>query len=136
MAENLFTLDQDLTDLEPQEKAAFLYGVATYFEAMMKIGEVEHTNDWDWMLGFWLVNGTYIGDEDLFAAERGDDSIGEIYSDTFKPTFEGDKFFNLVDKETYNNLEFEVELWGNDPHEASSQRIKVKDIARIYLGQR
>lgn len=152
-------LDEPVTDV--RERAEFLFGLSELMDTMMAIGDIEHTNDWDWyvrvecfdgsMHGEYCKDGVLHDHDDPIWGENGD---GAIYCDTFRTTYtsrsdrqdptrppEGYQFYQHMgvkpEPETYyDDLEIVLELWGGaDSLQPSSETLKVKDIKRITISE-
>lgn len=117
----------DLTEMDVRERAEFLYGLSKLLETMMDIGEVEHSNDWDWYVGIKTRSGRWHGDEMMTGVEN-------FCCDTFtvqKPGAVSD--FNF--KDYYNNLEVQLEIFG-DVDWPPPVTLKVGDIVEIVINER
>ena len=138
----------DLSNMESGDKATFLYGLSRLLTTMMEIGEVEHTNDWDWAIGFWTDDG-FIGDYQLidYEDEQQEDLAAEEgpFVDSFKFSVDHREFAQMGSDQKkrddyYNNLEVIIESWGEYAGEAHTmkpdQAIKVGSIQRVIITER
>lgn len=131
---------------EPQsdvrERAEFLFGLSTMLKAMFAIGQVEHTNDWDWFVQVQTADGTWYGDyyKDGKAQDWEvvpDDEI--IYCDTFCTDYDEDSYHQMgivpEAQEYYANLTITLQLWGGG-RDVDSVTLKVGDLSKIIISQR
>lgn len=152
-------LTEPRTDV--RERAEFLFGLSELMNTMMAIGDIEHTNDWDWYVQIECFDGSMHGDyckdgklydyEDPIWGKEGD---GVIYCDSFRTSYttrcdpddlqkpaKGYETFYLhmgvkPDPETYyEDLEIILESWDGGT-KAITETLKVGDIKRILISQR
>jgi hypothetical protein len=152
-------LTEPTTDV--RERAEFIYGLSELMDTMMAIGDIEHTNDWDWYVQIECFDGSMHGDyckdgklydyEDPIWGPEGNDVI---YCDSFRTSYttrcdledptqpmkgykEFYKHFGVKpDPETYyEDLEIILESWDNGT-KGVTERLRVGDIKRIIISQR
>lgn len=127
-----------------RERAEFLYGLSELLSTMMRVGEVEHTNDWDWFVQVQTSDGVWHGDyyKDGVAQDwetTPDDDIR--YCDTFHADYgtEEKPFYQMgivpEAQDYYAGLEIVLESWDGG-QKVTTERLKVGDISRIIISQR
>ena len=134
------------------EHAHYLASLACAIDAMNKLGEIEHSNDWDWWLGFTLRDGTKMGDgsfvcdpvindetnEDQIQAQE-DAESNHGYCDTFSvPTFDELRPEGTEYSDWFTNMEVVLDVWHSqaDPDGKVKHAVAVKDIAIVHFNQR
>lgn len=159
--------DYDLTNFmrnrtgigpDVRERAEFLFGLSELMDTMMAIGDIEHTNDWDWfvqvetfdgrMYGDYCKDGVLYGYEDPIWGPDGNDAI---YCDSFRTSYtsrvdpkdprkapEGYTLYQHMGtegaKDYYENLEIILESW--DGTKTITDTLKVRDVKKIIISQR
>jgi len=125
-----------------RERAEFLFGLSELLRTMMAIGQVEHTNDWDWFVQVWTNDGKGHGDyfKDGEAQDWETTPDEEIqYCDSFKTLYNEDSYqqMGIVPQaaEYYANLEVVLKSWDGG-QKAMIEALKVGDISRIIISQR
>lgn len=154
-------LKEPTTDV--RERAEFLYGLSELMDTMMAIGDLEHTNDWDWYVQIECFDGSmhgdYCKDGKLYDYEDpiwGPDNDQVIYCDSFRTTYTSrsdpdDPYFVKPAKgyerffchfgvtpeppTYYEDLEIILESWGSGT-KVVTERLKVGDIKRILISER
>lgn len=126
-----------------RERAGFIFGLSKLYYTMMAIGEVEHTNDWDWFVQVETIGGKWYGDYckdgKLYDYEDpiwGPDGEKTRYCDDFKPQY-GEMQMGVVPvtSEYYENLEVVLESWEGGS-EVIKETLTVGQIKRIIIAQR
>lgn len=128
-----------------QRRAEFLYGLQEYYNAMMRIGGVEHTNDWDWAVWVKLTDGTYLGDQD---SQPYDEEVSGPYCDTFSlvrthhPDVAAFDFANFPLEQPYtqdwfaDDVSFKLDMWSSNGMELDPIIIPVRQIATLTITER
>jgi hypothetical protein len=131
----------DVTKYEPSEKAAFVWGLCKLYETMKDIGEVEHTNDWDWYVQVELIDGKTVGDEyDPFTGEHRDYSTDDKdqvwYCDEISTPWEYAHIANDSAESYYNGLTVHLQLWNSQGCAGAFQYFRMDQIKTITISQR
>lgn len=133
---DLIAGEHDLTKLSSQQKVEFLFGLHTATKAMFEIGWIEHTNDWDWWVGFELNDGTYIGDDDFRPFNDEKDNEQLLFADIFKINVDEEHYEFAESEDYYDNKEVTVEFFAGSKEPDETKTIKVKDIAKVHFQER
>jgi hypothetical protein len=133
---NMIAGEHDLSVLNPNDKAQFVFGFYKLMKAMEEVGWVEHTSDWDWAFWVELKDGTVVGD---YMGRDPDAEEPEVYCDNFEIEFDESSFnsANLTD-DFYNELlTIEIHLWGSkDGTEEPTKQVKLGDIKSLTFMER
>jgi hypothetical protein len=137
-------LDEPMID--DRHRAEFLFGLSELMTTMMRIGEIEHTNDWDWFVqietrdGKWY--GDYCKDGKLYDYEDpiwGPEGNGVIYCDSFTTNYDEETYHHMgcvsEAKEYYSNLTITLESWDGGEKVVIDQ-LRIGDLKRIIISQR
>lgn len=136
--------DHDVSKFEPDERAQFIFGLAKLLELKDVVGEIEHTNDWDWYVQIQTSDGKWYGDyaRDGLLEPEGEDWDGP-YCDDFGTRYDNQTYQWIPkgDKERYDhyysNLVVEIEVWDTaGMYDSSKKLLKVGEISRILIGER
>lgn len=128
--------EHDISQLTTREKAAFLFGLQKAAETTQSIGWIEHTSDWDWWVGFYLTDGSYIGDDDGIHPNE-DDETNRAYADEFTVNFTKDEFrFEPTDDEWFDKLEVTVKYFSDSPEPDFTKTVKISQIAKVTYAER
>lgn len=123
----------DLSNMDSEAKATFLYSLNKLQKTMIDVGEVEHTNDWDWALWVERNDGTIEGD---YIGRDPNAEDPDYYCDSFDPDFSDRDFNKMLDEDFYSELEIGLELWGGKGEAVTAEYIHLKDIKSITITQR
>lgn len=152
-------LKEPRTDV--RERAEFLYGLSELMSTMMAIGDIEHTNDWDWYVQIECFDGSMHGDYckdgvlyDFDDPIWGPDNDHVIYCDSFRTSYTSrndlddprkpqqgyETFYTHFgvkpNPETYyEDLEIILESWDSGS-KAITERLKVGNIKKITISER
>jgi hypothetical protein len=135
---NLVAGTYDLTIFEPMERAEFLYGLWKMYEALEKIGWIEHTSDWDWYVQIELVDGSVYGDDSRNGKAIDDPEYQDTtYCDDFSCDW-NDETFHLYDDPVLKYEALTITLTTMEPeldHEVITKH-RVGDLKSITISQR
>ena len=141
---DLLAGSHDISMLSNQEKAQAVFALYTLNRAKDACGWIEHTNDWDWGVGFLLVDDTYVGDEmfDPHSDPNDYETIGPFCDDF---TIKWDHNFPSIHSTdegadaTLAGLSVHVEIWHDArmaADEVLTKVIRLDQIHTIYISER
>jgi len=119
------------------DHAQYLATLVALLDATYKLGEVEHTSDWDWYLGIQTRDGVWHGDDVLVNPDQNidiDPPEEETYCDTITlPEAWTHQFTPLHD---HGSLPVELQYWVNPTHDMIPHFVFLRDIAVIHISER
>lgn len=133
---NVIGGEHDISAMDKEEKLTYLYGIQTAYEAIKKIGWIEHTNDWDIEFGFRTKDGAGYGS---FWVRNGDEEQTQIVMDF--------RFANGIKYETFGNddlfpllpnlqTETHIELIGETAEGNDlTLQLCINEITHVYIGE-
>ena len=132
---NVLCGNHSLVGMEHRHRVEFLYGLQETMRAMLRVGWIEHTNDWDWEVSVTLEDGTKVGadwspDDDEVLANCDTFELVAVYDQNHEIAYqESDHELKRVEY-----LELEVEHVGaGDGGRYNPVRVRIDDIAAIHI---